>query len=145
MRNLLKVRWLSAWLLFVFAGCGPAGVPSISTSLEETTIKGTVRVRGKPVDNGSVESNVANVGRTNVTLRRAPINKDGTYVLKTLVGNNSIHVSCRELLTAKNRMFNENQFSLLAGSEENTFDIEIPPAALQQVDAEASKAKRRTR
>jgi hypothetical protein len=114
-------------LLIACAGCDSFGVPRVSSSQEETAVRGTVRVRGKPVDNGSVVFNAANVRRPQVPLRSAPINKDGTYSAKTLVGENSIQVSCKELMTAKNHMFAENEFFLMAKSGENLFDIDIPP------------------
>jgi hypothetical protein len=119
---------MAAALLAACGGCGPYGVPAVSSSLEETTVKGTVRVRGKPVNNGTVEFNPANVRRPNEGLRRAPINKDGTYSITTLVGENSVQVSCRELMSARNRMFAENEFALMAASGENTFDMDIGPA-----------------
>ena len=67
MGNSRRMRWLAAVIL-ALAGCGTSHVSRDSTSLEETTVKGTVRVRGKPVDNGSVEFNAANVARTSAEL-----------------------------------------------------------------------------
>jgi hypothetical protein len=101
-----------------------------------------VRVRGRPVDNGSVVFNAANVRRKNVGLRQAPINKDGTYTIKTLVGENSIQVSCKELLTAKNRMLSEAEYSLLAEPGQNTFDIDISPVSREGSGANPPRSKR---
>jgi hypothetical protein len=145
MRQCVSGGWLTVALLFGCGGCSTQGVPYISSSQEETTVKGVVRVRGKPVDNGTVVFNAANVGRPNVALRKASINKDGTYSLKTLVGGNNVQVSCKELLKAENRMFNESEFSLTAERGETTFNIDIPPASLVEAGAKSPGSPRSRR
>jgi hypothetical protein len=118
---------LSLLLPAAGAGCDAYDVPPASTSREETTVTGTVRLNGKPVDNGTVEFNPANVRRPGAGLRRAAIGKDGRYTVRTLVGGNSVQVTCKELHTAKYRRFAENEFAFTAGPGENTFDIETAP------------------
>jgi len=145
MRENASAGWVAVALLIACGGCDPYGVPSVSSSLEETDVKGTVRVRGKPVNNGSVVFNAANVRRPDVGLRQAPINKDGTYAIRTLVGENSVQVSCKELYTAKNRMFAENESFLMAESGENVFDIDLPPGPQERPGAHTPRSKRSPR
>lgn len=117
--------WLTLALLVPVGGCSDA--PPISGSLEEAKVKGTVRVRGKPVDNGIVSFRCANVNRPGVALKEVKIGKDGTYSITTLIGENFVEVSCKELFSPKNRVLIENEQMIKIGSGENTLDIDIPP------------------
>jgi hypothetical protein len=120
--------WLGLALWAAGAGgCGFSDTPPVSGSMEEATVKGTVRVRGKAVTNGVISFRPSNVNRPNAPLREAPINKDGTYSIKTLIGLNFVEVSCKETLSAKNRDLMENEQSVNIDSGENTRDIDIPP------------------
>ena len=145
MRRLRLAEWMAIALVIACAGCDSFGVPPVSSSHEETVVRGTVRVRGQPVNNGSVVFNAANIRRSDVPLRSASINKDGTYTVTTLVGENTIQVSCKELMTAKNHMFAENEFFLMAKSGENRFDIDIPPGPEQPAVARPQRSKRSPR
>jgi hypothetical protein len=128
MRRPDLAAWTALGLLLGPAGCDHhAGAPSVSGSLEEATVKGTVRVRGKPVNNGSVTFNCVNIRRPNATAPRAPIRKDGTYEIKTLVGENYVEVSCRELATRQNRAFADTQIPVTVRSGDNTIDLDLPP------------------
>lgn len=131
-------RRTGAWLAPALALALASGVsgcfseaPPISGSMEEATVKGTVRVRGKPVNNGIVSFRCANVNRPGVALKEAKIGKDGTYSVTTLLGENFVEVSCKELFTPKNRVLVENERMVKVGRGENTIDLDIPeqPAA----------------
>ena len=127
MRRCDLAGWTLGCLLLTCGGCDPhAGAPAVSGSLEEATVKGTVRIRAKPVTNGSVTFNCVNIRRPQASPPRAPINKDGTYEIKTLVGQNYVEVSCRELATAKNRVFADTQIPVMVKSGENTIDLDLP-------------------
>jgi hypothetical protein len=86
------VRWVALALWMVGGGCGNPFGPAFSSSMEEATVKGIVRVRGKPVTNGQITFRPANVNRRNAPTQNAPIGKDGSYTVKTLVGENSVIV-----------------------------------------------------
>jgi hypothetical protein len=70
------------------AGCD-SGKPPVEDSLEEATVKGTVKVRGKPLDGGEIVFNPSNPKRI-VPARIAPIGKDGSYTVKALIGLNIV-------------------------------------------------------
>jgi hypothetical protein len=109
-------------------GCDPySGVPPVSSSSEEATVKGTVRIQGKAVTNGIVTFRTANVRRPSSPNREAQISKDGTYTVKTLVGDNYVQVSCKELAMPKNRQFIDVEQTITVNSGEQTIDIDIPP------------------
>jgi hypothetical protein len=97
--------------------------------MEEVTLKGTVRVRGKPVNNGRVTFRTSNVNRPTAPTKEAEIGKDGTYTIATLVGLNFIEVTCKETLGAKNRDLMENEQPINIKSGQTTLDINIPPEA----------------
>src|SRR6516164_2652145 len=73
-------------------GWGCDGRPAVSSSTTEATVKGTVTIKGKPATKGTVEFDPANYQRKDVQARSAPINPDGTYTIKTLVGGNTVRV-----------------------------------------------------
>lgn len=106
-------------------GCRFSDAPSISGSTEEATVKGTVRIRGKPATNGIVSFRTSNVNRPNAPLKEAPIGKDGTYTVTTLVGQNFVEVSCKELFTTKNRNLLENEQMVDINSGANDLDINL--------------------
>jgi hypothetical protein len=113
---------------FVIAlpGCElQGGAPQVSSSLEEATVKGIVRLRGKVIDNGTIVFHCANIKRTNVGVRETSIRKDGTYTVGTLVGGNTVELHCRELRDPKTRrpIPYESHFEVEPG--ENTLDIDI--------------------
>jgi hypothetical protein len=117
-------------LLMACSGCDPhAGAPPVSGSLEEATVKGTVRLFGKPVTNGNIIFNCSNIRRPNAGVRQARINPDGTYSVKTLVDENYVSVDCKELQTPKNRMYMDNDRTFMVKRGENTFDFDIPEFA----------------
>lgn len=105
-------------------GCGG---PSVSGSSEEATVSGVIRLHGKPVDNGVVTFNVANINRPSARPREAPIGKDGAYTATTLVGENNVEVTCKQLRTAKYARYAEVEHFIKVKPGANAFDIEIPP------------------
>ena len=86
-----------AFLLLAALGCMDSR-PSVSSSTTEATVKGTVTIKGKPATKGSVVFDPSNYARKNEQPRSAPLNKDGTYSIKTLIGSNSIRVSSPEAI-----------------------------------------------
>jgi hypothetical protein len=125
--------WSALALLIASSGCHSyPGAPDVSGSMEEATVKGTVRVRGQPVNNGTVTFRTANVRRPTAPWHEAPIGKDGTYTVQTLVGENYIEVSCKELNTPQNRQLLDNERMVKIQSGENTLDIDLPPQAATQ-------------
>jgi hypothetical protein len=128
MPRLHLAAWTAFGVLVALAGCDPhAGAPSVSGSLEEAIVKGTVRIHGKPVNNGTVTFNCVNIKRPNATPASAPIGKDGTYEIKTLVGQNYVELNCRELTAPKNRVFADTQIPVMVQAGDNAIDIELPP------------------
>jgi hypothetical protein len=69
-------------------GCDD-GKPYVDTSLNEATVTGTVRVRGKPAEGGTIVFSASNSERI-VSPKGAPINKDGTYTVTTYTGGNQV-------------------------------------------------------
>jgi hypothetical protein len=118
--------WLALALWTAGAGGGCSGAPSATGSMEEATVKGTVRVRGKPVTNGRVSFRSSNINRPTAPTKDAEIGKDGTYSVTTLVGANFVDVSCKEILTPKNRDLVENEQMVTIKSGENILDINLP-------------------
>lgn len=121
-------RWAALALALACTGCDEhAGAPSVSSSTEEATVKGVVRVNGKAVTNGTVLFRCSNIRRPTASTHTAPINKDGTYSITTLVGENYVEVDCKELQAAKNRRYSDLELDVKVESGENTIDLDIPP------------------
>jgi hypothetical protein len=120
--------WLTLAIWSVGAcGCGSPYTANATGSLEEVTLKGTIRVRGKPVTNGVVSFRSSNVKRPTAQTKEVPISKDGTYTVTTLVGQNFVEVSCKETLGPKNRDLIENEQMIKIESGQSALDITIPP------------------
>lgn len=106
-------------------GCSGDGPPSVSTSTDEATVKGTVTVRGKRLARGTVTFNPSNHLRKDAASRTADIAKDGTYSITTLVGGNVVSVQAPEVKKVPGLEYEELSYDVQAG--ENTFDIVLPP------------------
>jgi hypothetical protein len=119
------VGWLALALWMAAGACSNP----FSGSMEEGTVKGIVRVRGKPVTNGQITFRASNINRRNAPAKNAPIGTDGSYTVKTLVGENSVVVVCKELFTRKNQMLMDLEDGQLVKIQagENTLDIDLPP------------------
>lgn len=121
----LAAASLALIVIVIVGGCRFSDAPSVSGSTEEATVKGTVRIRGKPATNGIVSFRTSNINRPNAPLKEAPIGKDGTYTVTTLIGENFVEVSCKELFTPKNRVLLENEQMVNINSGENALDIDL--------------------
>lgn len=119
-------RWravvLATTALAPFPACD--GTPSVSSSTTEAVVKGTVTVRGKKADSGTVVFDPANVRRRDVAPRTAPIEKDGTYAITTLVGDNTISVTGPKF--DRDEEVGTSQYILDVPSGESTFEIQLP-------------------
>lgn len=113
----IAVTLAAAW------GCGK-GAPSVSTETTEATVRGTVKIKGKPAIGGEVFFDSSNHRRTANALRTAPIGKDGTYSIRTFVGENSVQVRS----SARGSGRGDESVMYAVGAGENVFDIDWPPA-----------------
>ena len=100
--------WFTLIVLAAVSGCSNPDAPKVTGSQEEATVTGIVRVRGKPVNNGSISFKTANINLPQVPMREVPIGTDGRYTVKTLIGDHIVSVTCKELNDPKNRRFLEN-------------------------------------
>ncbi|MFO0887618.1 MAG: hypothetical protein U0790_00580 [Isosphaeraceae bacterium] len=112
-----------AWILAVSAGTGCESRPSVESSTAEAQVKGTVYVKGVPVKKGKVVFDPANYKRKDAQARTATINPDGTYELKTLVGQNEIRVESPEA-TKANATYERITVDVPSGGM--TQDIKLP-------------------
>lgn len=90
-------RWPCAFCAAVvcimpFVGLGCGDKPAVSTSTEEATVTGTVKVHGKLLTGGAVVFDPANSSRTMAVARTVPIGVNGTYKVTTLVGQNTVRI-----------------------------------------------------
>ena len=78
--------------VLVVIGCGDSH-PPVDSSLTEATVKGVVKLKGKPaVGGGTVMFNPSNVDRK-VAAATTEIKEDGSYSLKTYTGGNEVKFS----------------------------------------------------
>jgi hypothetical protein len=112
---------LASTLLVAACGCG-SGAPPVESSTREATVKGTIKVRGKLVGGGNIIFQPSNPSRV-VASRKAPIGKDGSYSVTTMVGQNNVIIESPEVMRAglTTEMI---QFDVKDG--ENVKDIELP-------------------
>jgi hypothetical protein len=118
----IAVSMVSAVLVIVW-GCGD-GKPPVTSSTEEATVKGTVTIKGKRAKKGEVLFDPSNYRRADATARSAPISSDGTYEIKTLVGENTVRVGGPEAADAGG-LYLTIPIDVKAG-EINTLNIELP-------------------
>lgn len=107
----------------LLGGCDDGSV-SVSGSLQEAQVRGTVVIRGKPAREGFVVFDPANVRRRDVSARRGKIEEDGTYSLTTLIGENRINLEGAEISRAGLEIASRRTVDVGAG--ENTIPIEVP-------------------
>jgi hypothetical protein len=126
----MYINRIPIWIFLIFVialpGCElQGGAPPVSSSLEEATVKGIIRLHGKAIDNGNIIFHCANINRPNAGVRETSIGKDGAYSVRTLVGGNTVELQCRELRDPKTRrpISYESHFDVESG--ENTLDIDI--------------------
>ncbi len=122
-------RWVfpcisTAAIVLVLGGCD-SSTPHADSSLEETSVKGVIRVHGKPLEGGEIHFNPASIKRK-VGGRDAPISKDGSYTVKTLVGQNIVTVSPPKKKGSKalyGLEYEEKTVQLQAGENTQDFDF----------------------
>jgi hypothetical protein len=124
----ISIAWTAAVLLVATGGCNSNPAASaLTSSMEEATLHGTVRVDGKPVNNGTLSFRTAHINRPNSPTKNAQINKDGSYSVTTVVGENYVEVECKEMNTKQAKRFRGTEQLIMVKSGDNTVDIEIPP------------------
>jgi len=106
------------------SGCGD-GAPAVSSSHEEATVHGTVTYQGKPVSGGEIRFNPANARRPDAVIRTATLEKDGSYTIKTLVGQNTVSLSVPSL-SKKDPRLSYTMISYDVQSGDNTFPVVLP-------------------
>jgi hypothetical protein len=115
-------------LLTALAGCSAA--PDRESSLEEATVTGTVKVRGKLLEGGELNFNAVNPNRR-VDTRKAAIGKDGTYTAKAYLGLNTVTVFPPKPRNKKEGKeffgVNYEERSVNVTSGENKADLEFLP------------------
>jgi hypothetical protein len=116
------VALLGASMILVGWGCG-GGTPSVSSSTQEVTIKGTVTIKGKPATTGEVVFDPANIKRKAATSRSAKIAGDGSYAITTMVGENMVTVQGPEV-NQSGLTRNRKQYDVT--SSEDSLVIELP-------------------
>jgi len=123
----LKRPMLTGLLVLASAsGCG-SGRPSVDTSTSEGTVRGTVKVRGKPVTAGKISFDPSNVARKSEPARTAPIGSDGSYTVKTLIGLNQVTFSGPAF--NKERELQDASLRYEVQRGEATYNIVLPEAA----------------
>ena len=115
-----------AILLLAVFGCGD-GTPSVSSSTEEATVKGSVSFKGKKVAKGTITFDPANVNRKMAGSASAPIGADGTYTLKTMVGENQVSFSIPEMSAVGDPTLGYLRIPKDVASGESTIDFDLPP------------------
>jgi hypothetical protein len=104
-------------------GCG-SGAPYAESSLTEATVSGHVTSEGQPVTKGQVIFDPANVNRPRESARTAEIRKDGTYEVKTLIGENRVTVAIPGRSRKKAAPYVQQIFKVETSG--NTLDIPVP-------------------
>ena len=108
----------------IVAGCNDGSV-SVSSSSTEAPVRGKVVIKGKPAADGFVVFDPANVKRRDATIRRAKIEKDGTYSVTTLIGENRVSVEGPEITKGGLEIAGRRTIDVAGG--ENIVDLEVPP------------------
>jgi hypothetical protein len=112
-----KAVVLAALMIFSGPGCDGGGTPSVSSSKAETTVKGTVMIKGQLATGGEITFDPANINRRDASARKAKIEKDGSYTVNTLVGENMVSVS------GENAGINRQQYVVKMGED---LRIDVP-------------------
>jgi hypothetical protein len=108
----------------VAAGCG-SGAPYAESSRTEATVTGRVTTAGKPITQGQVIFDPANINRRGETARTAEIGPDGTYTITTLIGENRVTVAIPGRTRKAGSPYVQQVVNVKAGAD-NTFDITVP-------------------
>jgi hypothetical protein len=116
---------LGSALLACAWGCG-GETPAVDTTTAETTVTGTVRIRGKPMAGGEIAFNPSNYKRADEGTRKATVGNDGTYSITTLLGRNTVRVFGPMVKEEPELGYGVHIVEVKAG-ENPPFDIELPP------------------
>ena len=139
----MRILTYTVWIvlaLTLLGGCDEyPDAPPVSTSTEEADVTGVVKLRGKPLSNGSVTFHSANIRRATKD-RSADIGSDGSYSIKAYLGQNSVRINAKELLSPKNRHLLDFEQQVDVQSGANTIEIDINP---ENRDAPRTKLPRR--
>jgi hypothetical protein len=115
---------LALLLALTLVGCGD-GTPPASSSLEPATVKGKVKQRGTPLAKLEIRFNATNINRREAPEAMAITNDDGSYEVKTVVGENTITFTGPAVSKySKQLIYFNKSVDLQAG--ENSVDIEVP-------------------
>lgn len=109
-------------LLLTAPGCSEK--PAVTTSTTEAEVAGSVTVKGKVVTSGKVIFDPSNYQR-NVPARTAEIQKDGTYKITTLLGQNQIRIESPAVQA--DRELNDSSLFYDVKASGNQYDIVLPP------------------
>ena len=107
----------SGWRRVLVALPGCSASPDRESSLDDATVTGTVKVRGKLLEGGELHFHAVNPNRR-VDRRNAAIGKDGTFTVKTYIGRNLVTVT-----PPKPRNKKEGQDFFGVNSEELSVDV----------------------
>lgn len=115
---ILRMFFLATSVTLVGCESGPV---SEEASTAEATVKGVVNIDGKAANEGEVTFDASNSKRS-VPKRTAPINKDGTFEIKTLVGLNIVKLDGPR--TRKNQILQHQQQSIKVENGDNTMTFD---------------------
>lgn len=120
---------LTSLALLALIGCGD-GTPSVSSSTEEVTVKGTVTYKGKKITKGTITFDPSNVNRKMASAVSSPIDAEGNYTLKTMVGQNQVSFSLPQLTKAADRPLGYLRLPTDVASDGTKIDFDLPPKKL---------------
>lgn len=119
-----RIAGLLAGLAVVaWSGCDGGGAPAVSSSRVEADVKGTVTIKCKPATGGEISFDPSNINRRDAGLYTSKIGADGSYKLKTLVGENAVRV--RGPQVDKDPSLATNQLNVDVNSGENIIPVEV--------------------
>ena len=121
-RNQRLFLVMMATVLAATWGCG-GGTPSVSSSDQKVLVKGKVTLNGKPLGQGKILFDPANINRRDAPVANLEIGKDGTYSGETLAGENSVTVTNPTI--AKSSELSANRQVTTLSSGENIVDIAL--------------------
>ena len=121
------LRWFPAGFaacLIACAGCGGGGgtAPEPATG-EEATVRGKVTINGVLAKGGRISFDPTNPDRQTAPVASTEIGKDGTYTLRTWVGENRVSVDTPETRKDEN-LAAPIPFDVKGG--DNTLDVTLP-------------------
>jgi hypothetical protein len=111
---------LAAWLV-ACSGCGPA--PPGPAPSAEATVHGKVTIKGVPARGGRIYFDPTTVSRQSAPVASAEIRRDGTYTVRTWVGENRVNVETPETRKDPDLSVPE-PFDVKSG--DNTLDVTLP-------------------